>query len=52
MCPTGIITIRESTKYGDTAEYQAVYNAENENTTNIKLSYFENNTESNEMTMS
>lgn len=45
MCPTGIITIRESTKYGDTAEYQAVYIAENENTTNIKLSYFENNTE-------
>ena len=36
-CPSGIVTVREETMYGDTAEYQAVYIAPNDNQTELKL---------------
>lgn len=38
-CPTGIIEIKEYTCYGDINEYSAVYFANEENTTTIKLNY-------------
>lgn len=38
-CSTGIVTIREETRYGDSSEYKAVYIAPDDNTTTIKLSY-------------
>ena len=37
-CPSGIVTIREETMYGDSCEYQAVYIAPEENQTNLTLS--------------
>ncbi len=36
-CPSGIVTVREETMYGDTAEYQAIYIAPNDNQTELKL---------------
>lgn len=41
-CPTGIVTIRESTIYGDTAEYQAVFIAEGDNTATLTLDLYKN----------
>ena len=40
-CPSGIVTIKESTVYGDTAEYQAVFIANGENTAELSLLYYE-----------
>ena len=37
-CPSGVVTIRESTIYGDTTEYPAVFIARNENTSTLTLS--------------
>ncbi len=39
LCPSGIVTIREETMYGDYAEYQAVYIAPESNQTEITLNY-------------
>lgn len=36
-CPSGIVTVREETKYGDAVEYKAMYIAPNENQTQLKL---------------
>lgn len=41
-CKSGIVTITEETIYGDSVKYQAVYIAENDNTSTIKISYFKN----------
>ena len=41
-CPSGIVTIREETMYGDFAEYQAIYIAPNENQTELTLTYTQN----------
>ena len=34
-CPSGIITITETTKYGDSVSYQAIYIAPDDNPTEI-----------------
>ncbi len=39
-CPSGVVTICESTVYNDTAEYQAVFIAEGDNTARITLAYY------------
>ena len=39
-CPTGVVTIRESTVYGDTTSYEAVFLANGENTTEITISTY------------
>ena len=39
QCPSGIVTVREETMYGDTAEYRAVYIAPNENQTELRITY-------------
>ena len=39
-CPSGIVTIREQTIYGDEVAYQAVFIADGENTASITLSYY------------
>lgn len=44
-CKTGIITIAESTCYGDTAIYQAIYIAKGNNTAEIELGCYENGRE-------
>ena len=46
-CPSGKITICESTCYGDSCEYQAVYLARGENTAEIKISYYVDDEENN-----
>ena len=38
-CPSGVVTIREETMYGDVAEYPAVYIAPGDNTTALSLTY-------------
>lgn len=38
-CPSGIVTIREETMYGDFSEYQAVYIAPEDNRTELTLAY-------------
>lgn len=47
-CPSGIITITESTKYGDKTEYKAVYIKQNEIQTEIEITSYskENATQS------
>ncbi len=40
-CPSGKITISESTIYGDKTEYDAIYIAPGENTASIKIAYYE-----------
>ena len=40
-CPSGIVTIREETMYGDYVEYQAVYIAPGDNQTELALTYKE-----------
>lgn len=40
-CPSGIVTITETTIYGDSASYEAVYIAEGENTSEIDILYFD-----------
>ncbi len=40
-CPSGKITISESTIYGDKAEYDAIYIAPGENTASVKIAYYE-----------
>ena len=40
-CPSGIVTIREETMYGDTTEYQAVYIAPDDNQTKLTLEYIQ-----------
>ncbi len=37
-CPSGVVTIREATIYGDVTEYSAVFIAQNENTSTLTLS--------------
>lgn len=44
-CPSGIVTVRERTVYGDEATYQAVYIAEGVNTTSIMLDYYADGTQ-------
>lgn len=44
-CPTGIVTITETTCYGDSSSYQAVYFAENENTAFLEIAYYDGKTE-------
>lgn len=39
-CPSGIVTIVESTVYGDEATYEAVYIANNDNTGKVSIKYF------------
>ncbi len=39
-CPSGIVTIRERTVYGDEVSYQAVFIAEGENTASLTLRFF------------
>ena len=39
-CPSGVVTIREQTIYGDETTYQAVFIADGENTATITLSYY------------
>ena len=41
-CPSGIITIEESTVYGDSTSYQAIYIAEGENHADITVEYYLN----------
>ena len=41
-CPSGKITISESTKYGDSIKYEAIYLASEENTAKVKIAYYEN----------
>ena len=38
-CPSGVVTIREETMYGDVVEYPAVYIAPGDNTTALSLTY-------------
>lgn len=40
-CPSGVVTITESTCYGDTNVYQAVYIAEHDNTSTLEIEYYE-----------
>ena len=47
-CPTGIVTITETTCYGDSNSYQAVYFAENENTATLGIIYYDGKTEKRE----
>lgn len=44
-CPSGIVTIKESTVYGDTTSYQAVYIANGENDATVTLAYYEDGAE-------
>ncbi len=46
-CPTGIVTIKESTVYGDSTEYEAVYFANNDNTASIELACYQNGQQTN-----
>ncbi|MDI9243199.1 hypothetical protein [Fusibacillus kribbianus] len=46
-CPSGVVTIRETTIYGDVAEYQAVFIAEGENTSSLTLTYHSKDGEKN-----
>lgn len=39
-CPSGVVTITETTCYGDTNTYEAVYIAENDNTSSLELTYY------------
>lgn len=39
-CPTGIVTITESTVYGDSTSYNAVYFANGDNTAQLTLEYY------------
>ncbi len=41
-CPSGVVTIKERTIYGDETTYQAVFIADGENTASITLSYYAN----------
>ena len=43
-CPSGILTIKEETMYGDVSTYKAVYIAPGDNTTNVTLTCYENGT--------
>ncbi len=38
-CPSGIVTVREETMYGDFSEYPAVYIAPGDNTADLTLTY-------------
>ncbi len=40
-CPTGVVKIVETTIYGDSSEYEAVYFADNDNTANVKLACYQ-----------
>lgn len=42
-CPSGIITITETTKYGDSVSYQAIYIAPDDNQTEITLTCYSGN---------
>ncbi len=42
-CPSGIVTVREETMYGDAVEYQAVYIAPGENQTELTIQYSSGN---------
>ena len=42
-CPTGVVTITETTIYGDSVSYEAIYFAENDNTASITLAYRQEN---------
>lgn len=44
-CPTGVVTITESTVYGDTNSYEAVYIQEDHNTASIDLKCYDNDGE-------
>lgn len=39
-CPSGIVTVKESTIYGDQTTYQAVFIADGDNTASVTLSYY------------
>lgn len=41
-CPTGVVTITESTIYGDTVSYNAIYFADRDITAQLTVSYFSN----------
>lgn len=41
-CPSGIVTIKESTVYGDAVSYEAVYIAEGENLSEVTIEYYIN----------
>ena len=43
-CPSGIVTITETTVYGDEASYQAVYIRKGDNTATATVSYYEDDT--------
>ena len=40
-CPSGIVTITETTKFGDTATYQAIYIAPDDNQTTVTLTCYD-----------
>jgi len=40
-CPSGVVTITESTFYGDKKTYEAVFIAENDNTSSVEIEYYE-----------
>jgi hypothetical protein len=44
-CESGIVTITEKTVYGDETSYEAVYIAENDNTAEIEITYYEDGIE-------
>ena len=50
-CPSGIVTITETTKFGDTATYQALYIAPDDNQTTVTLTCYDGSN-SKEVTMS
>ena len=41
-CPSGIVTVREETVYGDSTEYPAVYIAPGDNKTELTITYTQN----------
>lgn len=48
-CPSGIVTIRERTVYGDEVSYHAVFIAKGENTASLMLRFFTNGVEQEEI---
>ncbi len=44
-CPSGVVTITESTVYGDSISYEAIYIHEGDNTARVTLSYYDDGQE-------
>ena len=44
-CPTGVITITETTAWDDSVSYQAIYFQDGDNTSEVEVTYYENGVE-------